>query len=227
MRRINLLPPEERHRGLERLRGQRAAGLLLVGGGAALLLVGLFALFLVIRLYMVESRIAELDAGIAEQNARLEALAPYRGLEAGIQEKKPVADGVYRSRFQWAEFLQGLAFVIPTSTALETMSAEASPVDIDAPVGQPLQPPGRVVFTGVALPEYRNVADFVVRMDNLRYVANTRLESAELDRETFVRPALSFEAEAELVTEVGAAGTGVRLEGLEDQALSGGREAGR
>lgn len=117
--------------------------------------------------------------------------------------------------------------MIPTSTALETMSAEASPVDIDAPVGQPLQPPGRVVFTGVSFPEYRNVADFVVRMDNLRYLANTRLESAELDRETFVQPALNFEAEAELVTEVGAAGTGVRLEGLEDQALSGKGGAGR
>ncbi|ABG04426.1 Fimbrial assembly [Rubrobacter xylanophilus DSM 9941] len=222
MRRINLLPPEERRRGLERLRGQRAAGLLLVGGAAALLVVGLVALFLVVRIYMVESRIAELDARIAEQNRRLEALSPYRGLQARIEEKKPVADGIYRSRFQWAEFLQGLAFVIPTTTALETMSAEASPVDIDAPVGQPLEPPGRVVFTGVALPEYRNVADFVVRMDNLRFLANTRLESAELDRQTFIRPALSFEAESELVTEVGAAGTELRLEGLEEQASRAG-----
>lgn len=101
------------------------------------------------------------------------------------------------------------------------MSAEASPVDIDAPVGQPLEPPGRVVFTGVALPEYRNVADFVVRMDNLRFLSNTRLESAELDRQTFIRPALNFEAESDLITVVGAAGAGVRLEGLEDQALSG------
>ncbi|MCA3749751.1 MAG: hypothetical protein IN808_11530 [Rubrobacter sp.] len=221
MRRINLLPPEERRRGLERLRGQRAAGLLLVGGAAALLLVGLVALFLVIRIFMVENRIAELDQSIAEQNRRLEALSPYRGLQARIEEKKPVADGIYRSRFQWAEFLQGLAFVIPTTTALETMSAEASPVDIDAPVGQPLEPPGRVVFTGVALPEYRNVADFVVRMDNLRFLSNTRLESAELDRQTFIRPALNFEAESDLITVVGAAGAGVRLEGLEDQALSG------
>lgn len=221
MRRINLLPPEERRRGLERLRGQRAAGLLLVGGAAALLLVGLVALFLVVRIFMVENRIAELDQSIAEQSRRLEALSPYRGLQAQIEEKKPVADGIYRSRFQWAEFLQGLAFVIPTTTALETMSAEASPVDIDAPVGQPLEPPGRVVFTGVALPEYRNVADFVVRMDNLRFLSNTRLESAELDRQTFIRPALNFEAESDLITVVGAAGAGVRLEGLEDQALSG------
>lgn len=105
MRRINLLPPEERRRGLERLRGQRAAGLLLVGGAAALLLVGLVALFLVIRIFMVENRIAELDQSIAEQNRRLEALSPYRGLQARIEEKKPVADGIYRSRFQWAEFL--------------------------------------------------------------------------------------------------------------------------
>src|SRR3712207_7311046 len=60
-------------------------------------------------------------------------------------------------------FLQGLAFVIPESTALDTFTAESAPIDIEAPVEQPLEPPGAITFTGVALPEYQNVADFVVQ----------------------------------------------------------------
>ncbi|HEU4493728.1 MAG TPA: hypothetical protein VFR69_06025 [Rubrobacteraceae bacterium] len=212
MRRINLLPVAERRRTAERLRSGAPAILLLVGAVALIFMVGAY-LFFLLRLNGVESDIADLDRQIAEQNARLADLAPYRDLQARLEAKKPVADGIYRSRFAWDQFLQGLAFVIPESTALESLAAEAAPVNLQAPPEQPLEPPGAVTFTGLALPRYLNVADFVVQMNNLRYLSNAELDSAALDRGTFAQPAISFEVASELVTVVGENGTEVRLEG--------------
>jgi type IV pilus assembly protein PilN len=211
MRRINLLPLEERRRTAERLRGGAPAILLIVGAAALIVMVGVYLYFMV-RLNGVESEIAELDRQIGEQNTRLAELAPYRDLQAQLEAKKPVADGIFRSRFAWDQFLQGLAFVIPESTSLDTLTAEAAPVSLQAPPEQPLEPPGAVTFTGIALPRYQNVADFVVQMNNLRYLANAELNSAELDREAFAQPAISFEVASELVTVVGENGTEVRLE---------------
>ncbi|MDP8949419.1 MAG: PilN domain-containing protein [Actinomycetota bacterium] len=212
MRRINLLPPEERRRPAERLRGGVPAVLLIVGAVAIIAMVGMY-LFFLMRLNGVEDEIAELDQQIAEQNQRLAELAPYRDLQARLEAKKPVADGIFRTRFPWDQFLQGLAFIIPETTALDTFTAEAAPIDIQAPVEQPLEPPGAITFTGIALPQYQNVADFVVQMNNLRYLANTQLNSAELDRATFAQPAISFEVASELVTVVGESGTEVRIDG--------------
>jgi type IV pilus assembly protein PilN len=212
VRRINLLPPEERRRRAEVLRGGVPAILLIVGALALIAMVGVYLFFLA-RLNGVENEIAELDGQIAEQNERLAELAPYRDLQARLDAKKPVADGIFRSRFAWDQFLQGLAFVIPESTALETLTGEAAPVNLQAPPEQPLEPPGAVTFTGVALPRYQNVADFVVQMNNLRYLANAELDSAELDREQFAQPAISFEVASELVTIVGENGTEVRIDG--------------
>jgi type IV pilus assembly protein PilN len=213
MRRVNLLPPEERRRPAERLRGGVAATLLIVGAVALIAMVGVY-LFFLMRLNGVEEEIAELDGQIAQQNQRLAELAPYRDLQARLDAKKPVADGIFRTRFPWDEFLQGLAFVIPESTALDTFTAEAAPIDIEAPVEQPLEPPGAITFTGIALPEYQNVADFVVQMTNLRFLANAELNSAERveGEETPGQPLINFEVNSELVTVVGENGTEVRIE---------------
>jgi type IV pilus assembly protein PilN len=210
MRRINLLPPDERGRSAERFRGGVLGILLIAGALVLVLMVGVY-LILLLRLGDLEDKVAELDSEIAQQNSHLAELSPYRDLKARLEEKKPVADGIYRSRFAWDEFLQGLAFVIPESTSLDTLTAEAASTKIDAPVEQPLEPPGAVTFTGIALPRYENVADFVVRMNNLEFLANAELDLAEL--KAFSQPAISFEVGSELITIVGENGTEVRLEG--------------
>lgn len=217
MRRINLLPPEERGRGLIlQAPGGILGALLIVGATVLLIMVGIYVFYLV-RLNNQEDQIAQLDQQITEQNGLLAELSPFRDLQARLDSKKPVADGIFRSRFPWDEFLQGLAFVIPDTTSLDTLTAQAAPIDIDAPVEQPLSPPGAVTFTGVALPEYQNMADFVVSMNTLRFLSNTQLTSAELDRDTFAEPALTFEVASELVTVVGQSGTEVRIEGPEPE----------
>ena len=219
MRRVNLLPPEERRSRTEGLPGG-LVGLFLVAAAALLIALAVVYLVFLLRLNGLEEEVAELDGQISQQNARLQELAPFRDLQVRLEEKKPVADGIFRTRFPWDEFLQGLAFVVPEKTALDTLVADAATTDLDAPAEQALDPPGAVTFTGVALPGYQNVADFVVRMDTLEFVANSQLNTAELKR--FSQPAVSFEVASEMVTIVGENGTEVRIEGGSQDEVAGG-----
>jgi type IV pilus assembly protein PilN len=196
-------------------------GLFLVAAAALLIALAVVYLVFLLRLNGLEEEVAELDGQISQQNARLQELAPYRDLQARLEEKKPVADGIFRTRFPWDEFLQGLAFVVPETTALDTLVAEAATTDIEAPAEQPLDPPGAVTFTGVALPGYQNVADFVVRMDNLEYLANSQLNKAALTN-NLSQPAIGFEVASEMVTIVGENGTEVRIEGGSQDEVAGG-----
>ncbi len=229
MRRINLLPPEERRARRPGLPTTTRAGvlgiLLILGALMVLLMVGLY-LFYAYRLGNEEDRIAALDQDVARQQARVQELQPFQDLQARLDAKKPIADGIYRTRFPWDEFLQGLAFVIPDSTALDSFTGQATPINVQAPPGQPpdlqnLEPPGAITFTGVALPEYQNVSDFIVRMNNLRFLSNAQLTTAELDRETFDEDAISFEVAAQLVTRVGENGNEVRIEDGQQQDAGG------
>lgn len=218
MRRINLLPPEERgRRGGGGGRGNVLGILLILGAIMVVLMIGIYLLFLA-RLNTIEDDIVQLDQQIAQQNEQIAELSPYRDLQARLDAKKPVADGIFRTRFPWDEFLQGLAFVIPPSTALVSMTGQAAPINIEAEAEKPLEPTGAITFTGVSLPQYTNVADFVVRMNNLRFLANSQLNIAELDRETFVRPAINFEVASQLITLVGDNGMELRIDsGSEDE----------
>ncbi len=229
MRRINLLPPEERRRRGAAVptatRGGILGILLILGALLLLVMIGLY-LYYYIQLGNEEEQIAQLDQDIAREQARIQELAPYQDLQARLDAKKPIADGIFRTRFPWDEFLRGLSFVIPESTALDSLVAQATPINIQAPAGgapevQNLEPPGTVTFTGVALPDYQNVSDFIVRMNNLRFLANADLTSAELDRESFARPAINFEVGAELVTRIGENGDEVLIGEEEDGADEG------
>jgi type IV pilus assembly protein PilN len=223
MRRINLLPSDERGRPADRLRRGVLGILLIVSAFVVILMVGIY-LVLLLRLNDLEEQVARLDDEIAQQNAHLAELSPYRDLQARLEDKKPVADGIFASRFTWDQFFQGLAFVVPEATALDTLTAEAAPVDLDAPAEEPLDPPGTVTFTGIALPRYENVADFVVRMDNLQYLANADLDRAALKSfKPASAKAVSFEVASELVTIVGENGTEVKLEEGSQDELAGKR----
>jgi type IV pilus assembly protein PilN len=217
MRRINLLPPEEQRRraAVPTTRAGILGALLILGAFLVLMMIGLY-LYYFIRLGSEEDQIAQVDQDIARQQARIQELSPFRDLQARLDAKKPIADGIFRTRFPWDEFLRGLSFVIPDSTALDSLVAKATPINIQAPAGgapevQNLEPPGKVTFTGIALPDYQNISDFIVRMDNLRFLANASLTAAELNREKFSRPAITFEVSAELITRIGENGNEVLL----------------
>ncbi|MCL6438125.1 MAG: PilN domain-containing protein [Rubrobacteraceae bacterium] len=213
MRRVNLLPEEERRRAGLSLRERNVMQLLLISGATLLvLMVGVYVLYLV-RINAEEGQIAHLDRQISAQRARLAELAPYRGLEARLHQKETIADGIYRSRFAWDAFFRALSYVIPDTTALNGLSAKAPPVNVNASPGQELTPPGEVSFTGVALDSYTNVAAFMVQLDSLPYLRDTRLNSATLDRSTYVRPVINFDVTSQLVVRAGQEGKRLPLEG--------------
>ncbi len=215
MRRINLLPPEERRRGGGGGVGSQGTvlGILLILGAIMLVLVIGIYLLMLARLNSIEDDIVQLDGQIAQQNEQIASLSPYQDIQARLDAKKPIADGIFRTRFSWDEFLQGLAFVIPERTALDSMTGQASPINIEVESEASLSPAGAITFTGIALPQYTNVADFVVRMNNLDFLANSQLNTAELDRETFAEPAINFEVASQLITEVGGNGAELRIDG--------------
>jgi type IV pilus assembly protein PilN len=223
MRRINLLPSDERGRAAERFGGSVLGILLIAGALVVVVMVGVYLLML-LRLNDLEDQVAQLDNDIAQQNARLAELSPYRDLQAQLDAKKPIADGIYSTRFAWDQFFQGLAFVVPESTALNALAAESSPVDLEATPEQPLEPAGTVTFTGVALPEFENVADFVVRMDNLQYLANAELDLASRQEDSQDSP-LTFEVASALVTIAGENGTEVKIEGASQDDLAARKES--
>lgn len=215
MRRINLLPPEERRRsggGGVGSQGTVLGILLILGAIMLVLVIGIYLLMLA-RLNSIEDDIVQLDGQIAQQNEQIASLSPYQDIQARLDAKKPIADGIFRTRFSWDEFLQGLAFVIPERTALDSMTGQASPINIEVESEASLSPAGAITFTGIALPQYTNVADFVVRMNNLNFLANSQLNTAELDRETFAEPAINFEVASQLITEVGGNGAELRIDG--------------
>ncbi len=228
MRRVDLLPPEERRRRVALPTTTRAGvigSLLILGALLMMLMIGLFV-FYYVRLNNEEDRISQLDQNVSRQEARIQELAPFSDLQARLDAKKPIADGIFRTRFAWDEFLRGLAFVIPDSTALDSFVGRATPINIQAPAGgtpevQNLEPPGEITFSGIALPEYQNISDFIVRMNNLRFLANATLTRAELDRETFARDAITFEVGAELVTRVGENGNEVLIDGEAEEEGDG------
>ncbi len=216
MRRVNLLPPEERRRRAAAPATTRTGiiGILLILGALLMMImIGLY-LYYFIQLGNEEEQITQLDQDIARQQARVQELNPFQDLKARLDAKKPIADGIFRTRFPWDQFLQGLAFVIPESTALDSLVGQATPINIQAPAGgapevQNLEPPGTITFIGFALPDYQNISDFIIRMNNLRFLANAKLTTAELDRETFAREAITFEVAADLITRVGENGNEV------------------
>lgn len=215
MRRINLLPPDERRwRPLGGLQLPAGGMLNILGVAAAVLVVLMAGIYLVyaVRIGNVEEEIGALDDQIADRQQRVAELEPYGELQASLDAKEPVADGIFRTRFDWAGLLEGLAFVTPDTTSLESFEGNASQVDVSTGGGETLTPLGSISFDGLALADYRNVADFVVQMEGLPYMRNSELENAELDRETYEEPAITFEASADLLTRAGAQGEEIPLD---------------
>ena len=237
MRRINLLRPEERRRraAVPTLTRTGIIGVLLILGALlVLIMIGLY-LYYFIRTGNEEEQIAQLDQDVARQQAHIQELAPFRDLQTRLNAKKTIADGIFRTRFPWDEFLRGLAFVIPKDTVLDVFTGQSTPINIQTSAGgtpevQTLKPPGSITFNGFARTRpdqnndcdgnqrdgdqfgYQNVACFIVRMNSLRFLANASLTSAELDRQKFPQPgAVAFEVAADLVTRVGENGNEVPL----------------
>ena len=118
MKRINLLPPEQR------VKAARERGLL----WAILILVAIVVALGVVYVWQngqVNDKQAELDgltAQVAVEQQKAADLAPYAAIQTTRTAMTQTAKGIYDSRVSWATILQEISLVIPENVRLQSLT---------------------------------------------------------------------------------------------------------
>lgn len=177
MKRIDLLPPEQRVKA-SRERGLLWAILILVAVVVALGLV------FVGQNSQVNDKQAELD-GLTAQTAAVQqqalALRPYAEIQTTRTAMTQAAKGIYDSRVPWSTILQEISLVIPENVRLQSLSC-AIPVTM---LPGPAVPPAAagaaattdLTFTGTTY-AHKDVAEFMTRLGLIPQLSNIQLASS-------------------------------------------------
>ncbi len=162
MKRINLLPQEER------LKASRERGLI----WAILILV---AVVVVLGLVYVKERsdvnakqneLTSIQSETATVQAKIAALSPYAALQAQRTAMADTAKGIYESSVPFSILLQELSLVIPENVRLQTLTATVPPAMLPgaaAAEGAAAPTTADVTFTGQT-EKHRDVAEFMTRL---------------------------------------------------------------
>jgi Tfp pilus assembly protein PilN len=163
MKRINLLPQEERVKA-SRERGLIWAILILVA------VVVVLGLVYVKERSDVNSKQNELTAITTETAAvqqKIAALSPYAALQAQRKAMTDTAKGIYESSVPFSTLLQELSLVIPDNVRLQTLQANVPPAMLPgaalAAGGVVTATTTDVTFTGQT-EKHRDVAEFMTRL---------------------------------------------------------------
>ncbi len=177
MKRINLLPPEQRVKA-SRERGLLWAILILVAVVVALGLVYVFTN------QQVSDKQAELDDLMAQTAAvqqQIAALRPYAEIQATRTSMTETAKGIYDARVSWSTILQEISLVIPDNVRLQSLSAVVPPTML--PGTAVAVPPGTVTgtpdltFAGTTY-THQDVADFMTRLGLIPQLSNIQLSAS-------------------------------------------------
>src|SRR5450756_1879253 len=177
MKRIDLLPPEQRVKA-SRERGLLWAILILVAIVVALGLV------YVGQNSQVTDKQAELDGLTAETAAVQQqalALRPYAEIQTTRTAMTQTAKGIYDSRVPWSTILQEISLVIPENVRLQSLNC-AIPVTM---LPGPAVPPAAagtaattdLTFTGTTY-THKDVAEFMTRLGLIPQLSNVQLASS-------------------------------------------------
>lgn len=163
MKRINLLPPEER------VKASRERGLFYA---IVILLVVVLALGLVYVKYMrdvsaKQDELAQVNAELAVTQQKVDALQPYADIQSTRTDMTTTAKALYESGVSFSLILQELSLVIPenvrltamTATVPDTMKAGAA----SAATGTTTSATTDITFTGET-ETHRDVAEFMTRL---------------------------------------------------------------
>jgi Tfp pilus assembly protein PilN len=163
MKRINLLPQEERVKA-SRERGLIWAILILV---AVVVVLGLWYVKLNGDVNAKQSELAAIQSETTTVQAKIAELAPYAALQTQRTSMTETAKGIYQSSVPFSILLQELSLVIPENVRLQTVTAivplsmlpgGAAPATA---VGAPAA--ADVTFTGQT-EKHRDVAEFMTRL---------------------------------------------------------------
>ncbi len=178
MKRINLLPQEERVK-VSRERGLIWAILILV---ALVAVLGLVYVKYTSDVNSKENELAAIQSETAVVQARIVELSPYAALQTKRTEMTQTAKGIYESSVPFSILLQELSLVIPenvrlqslTSTVPAAMLPGAAAVEGGAAAGAATTD---VTFTGQT-EDHRDVAEFMTRLGLIPQLTGITLTSS-------------------------------------------------
>jgi len=175
MKRINLLPPEQR------VKASRERGLL----WAILILVAIVVALGLVYVWQngqVNDKQAELDglnAEIAVVQQQIDALAPYAAIQTTRTAMTETAKGIYNARVPWATILQQVSLVIPENVRLQTLTGTVPAAMLPGPATPPVAGAATadVSFAGTTY-THKDVAEFMTRLGLIPQLSNVQLASS-------------------------------------------------
>ena len=177
MKRMNLLPPEER------AKASRERGLMWV----IIALVALIAILGVVYLWQnnqvgdKEDQAAQLEADIAAVQTQAAALQQYAVLQTKRTEMTATASEIDAARVPWSTIFEEISLVIPENVRLQSLTcavpANMLPGAAAAPEVAGTELAADITFTGQTY-EHKDVAEFMTRLGLLPQLTNIQLSSS-------------------------------------------------
>ena len=178
MKRINLLPPEER------AKASRERGLMYVVVALVAIIVVLGAVYLWQK-NQVSDKEAErdsLEADIAALQTEIAALQPYAVLQTKRTDMMTTAQAIDAARVPWSTIFEEISLVIPENVRLQSLTC-AVPVNMlpgpsaAAPEAVGGELAADITFTGQTY-EHKDVAEFMTRLGLLPQLTNIQLSNS-------------------------------------------------
>jgi Tfp pilus assembly protein PilN len=177
MKRINLLPQEERVKA-SRERGLIWAILILV---AVVVVLGLVYVKARSDVNSKQNELASIQAETATVQAKIAELSPYAALQAQRTAMTDTAKAIYESSVPFSILLQELSLVIPENVRLQTLTATVPATMLPgaaAAAGAPATAASvDVTFSGQT-EKHRDVAEFMTRLGLLPQLKGITLTSS-------------------------------------------------
>jgi Tfp pilus assembly protein PilN len=173
MKRINLLPQEERVKA-SRERGLIWAILILV---AVVLVLGLVYVKERSDVNAKQDELTSIQTETAAVQAKIAELSPYAALQAQRTAMTETAKGIYESSVPFSILLQELSLVIPDNVRLQTLTATVPPAMLPgaaAAGGAASSTTADVTFSGQT-EKHRDVAEFMTRLGLIPQLMNITL----------------------------------------------------
>jgi Tfp pilus assembly protein PilN len=178
MKRIDLLPPEQR------VKASRERGLL----WAILILVAIVVALGMVYMWQknqVGDQQAELDRLTAETavvQQKALALAPYAVIQTTRTAMTQTAQGIYYSRVPWSTILQQISLVIPDNVRLQSLTGTVPATmlpgtAVPATPGVAAAATADITFAGTTY-THKDVAEFMTRLGLIPQLSNIQLASS-------------------------------------------------
>ncbi len=178
MKRINLLPPEERAKA----RRERGLTWALVALVALIAVLGLVYLWQNSKVGDKEAERDQLEADIAAVQAQAAELQPYAVLQEKRTGMTTTAKALDDARVPWSTVFEEISLVIPENVRLQSLSCTVPEIMLPggtatAETAEGGEMAADITFTGQTY-DHKDVAEFMTRLGLLPQLTNVQLASS-------------------------------------------------